>query len=81
VQTDRLGASEQYWDHANRIGGTDTSNVGLSPAAQDIYDFLMADPILADLHAQSLALRQTRLAEILATEDGQELARRIGYYD
>jgi len=81
VQADRLGASEQYWNHANRIGGTDTSNVGLSPAAQEIYDFLMADPILADLHAQSLALRQTRLAEILTTEGGQELAQRIGYYD
>jgi hypothetical protein len=81
VQADRLGASEQYWKHANRTGGTDTSNVGLSPAAQEIYDFLKADPVLAELHAQSLDQRQTRLTEILKTEGGQDLARRIGYYD
>ncbi len=81
VQAERLGASEQYWNHANRAGGLDTSNVGLSPAAQDIYDYLLADPVLKQLHEQSFELRQTRLAAILETENGQDLARRIGYYD
>jgi hypothetical protein len=81
VNADRLGASEKYWNHANRTGVTDESGVGLSPAAQEMYDYFLSDPELRALHEESFELRETQLANILKTEGGEELAKAIGYFD
>lgn len=81
VNADRLGASEQYWAHANRIGNTDKTGMGLSPAAQDMFEFFLSDPELRELHEQSFALREAQLQDILKTEGGEKLARAIGYFD
>jgi hypothetical protein len=81
VNADRLGASERYWAHGNRIGNTDKSGIGLSPDAQKLYDYFLSDPELRELHEQSFDLRQTKLDEILKTEGGQTLAKAIGYFD
>lgn len=81
VQTERLGASEKYWQHANRPGDEDHSGVGLTPAAQDMLDYFLADAELRALHEESFALRMERLTQILRTEDGARLARTIGYFD
>lgn len=81
VSSARLGASEQYWNHANRPGDTDTSGATLSSDAQEMYEFLMSDPELRELHEESYALREARLAEILKTDSGESLARAIGYFD
>mgnify|MGYP003649200414 FL=1 len=80
-QNDRVGESEHYWNTANRKGNMDTRGVGLSPAAQEIYDFLMSDAKLKALYDECLELRHARFQEIMQTEAGQDLARRIGYYD
>lgn len=81
VQTDRLGASEQYWNHANRPGDTDLSGAELSPAAKDMLEHLLADSELRELHEESFGLREAQLAAILKTETGESLARAIGYFD
>lgn len=81
VNAERLGASEKYWAHANRIGNTDKTGVGLSPAAQEMFEFFLSDPELRELHEQSFALRETQLQDILKTESGETLARAIGYFD
>lgn len=81
VNADRLGQSEQYWTHGNRIGDTDKTGAVPSSAAKEMFEFFLSDPELAELHAESFALREARLAEILKTETGEDLARRIGYFD
>lgn len=81
VDSVRLGASEQYWNHANRPGDTDLSGAKLSPTAQEMYEFLMSDNELRELHEESFALREAQLDAILKTESGENLARAIGFYD
>jgi hypothetical protein len=81
VNAERLGASEQYWAHANRVGVTDRTGVGLSPAAQELFDFFLSDPELRELHEQSFAIRERQLETILKTEAGEKLAQAIGYFD
>ncbi|MDE9451622.1 glycosyltransferase family 2 protein [Aliiroseovarius sp. Z3] len=81
VHADRLGASEQYWTHGNRPGDIDTSGAKQSADAKAMLDDFLADTQLRELHEESFALRETRLAEILKTEAGENLARAIGFYD
>jgi len=81
VNADRLGASEKYWAHGNRQGDLDESGVGLSKDGQAMFDDFMSDPILRELHEESFALRDAKLAQILKTESGENLARAIGYFD
>lgn len=81
VNADRLGASEQYWNHSNRKGVKDESNVGLSTQAQEMYDYFLSDPELRELHEESFALREIRLSTILKDEGTEALARKIGYFD
>lgn len=81
VNADRLGASERYWAHGNRIGNTDKTGAILSKEAQEMYDFFLADPELQELHEQSFELREAQLSAILETESGQNLAKAIGYFD
>ncbi|MEL6645844.1 MAG: glycosyltransferase family 2 protein [Pseudomonadota bacterium] len=79
VNQERLGASAQYWAHANRPGCSETIAVEMSPAARDLYEAWLADPVLGRLHAESFDIRRKRLEEILATEAGAELAEQIGF--
>jgi hypothetical protein len=81
VNADRLGASEKYWTHGNRTGVTDTSGMGMSPAAQEMYDYFLSDPELRALHEESFEIREAQLAAILKTEGGEKLARAIGHFD
>jgi len=81
VVADRLGDSVTYWTHANRVGAVDTCGVEMTAAARDLYDSFLADPVLSELHAQSFAMREKRLAEIVETEQGAALARAIGYFE
>jgi hypothetical protein len=81
VNADRLGASEKYWAHGNRTGVLDETGVGLSPQAQELYDYFLSDPELRELHEESLQLREAQLANILKTEGGEKLAQAIGYFD
>ncbi|MEP5759927.1 MAG: glycosyltransferase family 2 protein [Litoreibacter sp.] len=80
VDASRLGASERYWAHGNQAGNIEKSCVGMSAAAQDMYDYFLSDPELNELHQQSFALREAQLAEILKTESGEKLASAIGYF-
>ncbi len=81
VNADRLGASQEYWANANRTGVTDKSGVGLSAAAQEMYEYFLSDPELRSLHEESFELRETQLSNILKTKGGEELAKTIGYFD
>lgn len=81
VMAERLGASERYWSHGNRQGNTDMSGVGLSQKAQEMYDYFLSDPELRALHEQSFELREAQLAALLKTEQGHDLAQKIGYFD
>jgi hypothetical protein len=81
VNAARLGASEKYWAHANQTGNTDKTGVGLSPDAQEMYDYFLSDPELCALHEESFEMRQAQLDEILKTEGGDVLAKTIGYFD
>jgi hypothetical protein len=81
VNPERLGASESYWTHSNQTGVLDQTGVGLSKDAQEMYDYLLSDPELRALHEESFELRETQLSNILKTEEGEKLARSIGYFD
>ncbi len=81
AHADRLGASEPYWNHGNRTGNTDKTGVGLSKAAQELYDYFLSDPELRALHEESFVLREAQLETILKSESGEKLAKAIGYFD
>lgn len=81
VNADRLGASEKYWAHGNRTGIMDKTGAGLSPEAQEMYDYFLSDPELRALYEESFQLREAQLANILKTEGGEKLAKAIGYFD
>lgn len=80
VNANRLGSSLSYWQNADKRAITDRSGSKMTSAAKAIYDDFLSDPELRRLHERSFELRQTRLTEILATRDGQDLARAIGYF-
>ncbi len=81
VHAERLGKSAKYWNHANTQGDVDKSGTTQSRAARALFSEFLSDPVLRALHEESLELRERRLSEILKTEQGDNLARAIGYYD
>ncbi len=76
----RLERSRKYWRNYNTPGDEDSRYAALSCAAQNIRDSFARDAELADWHAVACSSHREKLARILATEEGRQLAEQIGYF-
>lgn len=81
VGSSRLNASENYWENYNTRGEDDLCAASPTQEFTRIYNDLMADPILNDLHTRSFEIHKKKVETILQTEGGEKLARSIGYFD
>ncbi len=67
----------EYWNKMNRNDERDDTIQPALPAARAIFEELLQDPILGDLHGEAVEWHQTMIAEVLATPEGQALFRAI----
>lgn len=72
---DRLGLD--YWVERNLCAEDDRSIAALAPATAAIRAELAADARLAALHAEAVAWRRARFAELMATEPSRDLMGRL----
>ena len=62
-----------YWTRMNRNEEVDTTILAALPAAHDIFDELLEDPILGDLHGEAVEWHQASIEAMRATPEGQAL--------
>lgn len=79
VGSSRLAASEKYWNAYNTPGEEDLCAASPSDEFVRIFDELMADSVLNDLHKRAFEIHQQKVVAILETAEGQRLAKSIGY--
>lgn len=77
----RLEKHRKYWTGYNADGDTDTRFATKSPRFHAIYDALRADPLLAEMHEESIARHRAKAARILATPSGQDTGKWLGLID
>ncbi|MEM7470918.1 MAG: glycosyltransferase family 2 protein [Pseudomonadota bacterium] len=72
---DFLGA--EYWHQMDRNEVEDLSIQPLLPAAREVYDALLADPVLRGLHDQSVAWHHAAIDSVARSETGKALMAEI----
>lgn len=88
MDDNRMGLSDQqmkvainYWRKRNlRLDACDRTPA-LSSNFQGIYEGIMMDPIIKELHEKSLTIHQNKVNQILETRNGNRLAQSIGYFE
>ena len=60
----------EYWERMNRNEKLDETIQPMLPAAHAIFEELMEDPILGDLHGEAVEWHQETIAKTLATPEG-----------
>lgn len=72
---DMLGA--EYWHNMNRNEEADLTIQPLLPAARDIYNTFLADPVLHDLHQAAVTWHRSAIDAVAATDMGRALMASI----
>lgn len=79
--TDRLDKPMKYWNNYNTPGDEDLRYIEPSLEKTKIFEALLQDPELKELHDAALEIHRAKVKRILDTETGQALAREMGYFD
>lgn len=66
-----------YWDKMNQNTDSDASIQPVLPRAMEIFRDFMEDPTLSELHGKAVLWHRSSIDAILATDDGQQLLKRI----
>jgi len=78
---EQIENSIKYWENRNVRTTGRARSISPPKGYADVYANIMADPIIAEMHAESLEIHKKKIKTILQTEGGEKLARSIGYFD
>lgn len=78
---ERLGAAAlSYWNSYNTVGDEDFRYAKPSSVAREIRHAFAQDSELSEWHSYALEAHRTKVARILNTKEGRELATQMGYF-
>jgi hypothetical protein len=74
----RLDTDRQYWEDYNAAGDSETRFAKLRPAAARLLKKFKADPLLAKLHAEAVAIHHAKAARLRADPARLPMLERLG---